>query len=1039
MAAHQVPVAGNGHARRGPVTFLFADIRGFTRFTEKYGAEAAAWLAHSLVSLTGEVAAQHDGRLRGSWGDQVLVEFDSPRDAIRAALDLQARCVGQTVRSPSLPLAVGVGLDVGEPADEGVNQSASALNRAARLCARAGPGEVLATAELVHLAGAVDSSSYLARGTARFKGIREPTRVVLVRSDRIDRDENHRFRAAISDDRGRRWSRGPTAAVLALALVLLALGVTGSLLVRDGAAPVLPPGGIAVIDPDSGRVIDAVGVGGSPEGLASDGDDLWVAQSAEDAVVRVDRRSRVVEQRVDVGDVPVAVAVSGRDVWVVNSGDNTVSRINTVTSRVVDDIAVGNQPVALAVGLGSVWVANSYDATVSRIDAVTGEVIGSVPVGRGPSGLAVGARTVWVANGRDGTVSPVDPETMREGAPIMVGAGPKGVTVAASGVWVANRLDLTVTRIDPRTRRPVATIPVGDSPFAVAAHDGAVWVSASASGTLVSVDPTRNEVGQPLALGASPYGLVMAAGEMWATTRPFASAEHFGGTLTVAGAPATLDPAVDYQWDIQLLLYDGLVGFRRAGGIDDYDLVPDLAVELPEPTDGGRTYSFALRPGIRYSDGRLLRPADFRRGIERTFIVSDGGRAGGETWYFRSLVGADACVRAPSSCDLSDGIVTGKSTVTFRLTEPDPDFRFKLAFPFAAPAPPGTPTRLARPGAVLGTGPYRVVSFVPERTLELGRNPNFVSWSAAAQPAAYPDKILFRQVPPKDQVGQVMRGHLDVARLNEQPADVVAELAVRSPAQVHADDIALTAYVVLDTSRPPFNRVSARRAVALAVDRGRVAESWSIDREHVACGLPPPGFPGYELYCPFTRDADASLPWRGPDVSRARRLVTRSGTEGERVEVYWPAQQESYADTGRYITRLLRTLGYDARLHPTDGFVQGGEQPRLHLTQVGWFPDFPSPRILYDLTLHCEAPSNASLSRYCNRELDRMADRAGEVERTDPRLANTLWRKVYRTITDQAVIVPTHHGVSRLVVSERVGNYQFGNLLGPHYDQMWVR
>jgi adenylate cyclase len=181
VPAQRPSLAGNGHARRGPITFLFADIRGFTRFTASQGAEAAARLADTFVSLVADIENRHGGRVRGSWGDEVLVEFASPRDAVRAAVEIQERCIDATLRDPSVPLAVGVGLDVGEPADEGANQSAAALNVAARLCSRAGPTDILASAELVHLAGAVDEVSYVAKGTARFKGVEGPTHVVLIR------------------------------------------------------------------------------------------------------------------------------------------------------------------------------------------------------------------------------------------------------------------------------------------------------------------------------------------------------------------------------------------------------------------------------------------------------------------------------------------------------------------------------------------------------------------------------------------------------------------------------------------------------------------------------------------------------------------------------------------------------------------------------------------------------------------------------------------------------------------------------------------
>ena len=121
-------------------------------------------------------------------------------------------------------------------------------------------------------------------------------------------------------------------------------------------------------------------------------------------------------------------------------------------------------------------------------------------------------------------------------------------------------------------------------------------------------------------------------------------------------------------------------------------MVPNLARSIPEPADGGRTYTFQLRPGIRYSSGDPVRPEDFRRAIERVYSLDSP-----EPGYFDTIVGADECLRG-EPCDLSAGIETDDDagTVTFHLVEPDPDFLNKLTMPFAFAVPAGTPDT-ARP------------------------------------------------------------------------------------------------------------------------------------------------------------------------------------------------------------------------------------------------------------------------------------------------------------------------------------------------------
>ena len=98
-------------------------------------------------------------------GDEALAAFTSARRAIGAAIDLQARFVEETVRDPSLPLAVGIGIDAGEAVAVEGGFRGGALNLAARLCSSAGPGEILASQEVVHLARHVEGVSHLDRGS----------------------------------------------------------------------------------------------------------------------------------------------------------------------------------------------------------------------------------------------------------------------------------------------------------------------------------------------------------------------------------------------------------------------------------------------------------------------------------------------------------------------------------------------------------------------------------------------------------------------------------------------------------------------------------------------------------------------------------------------------------------------------------------------------------------------------------------------------------------------------------------------------------
>src|SRR5205823_4559244 len=127
-----------------------------------------------------EGVAARGGEVTELRGDEALAVFGSARQALRAALDLQARFVQEMAADPSLALKVGMGLDAGEAVPVEGGYRGGALNLAARLCSLAGPGEVFASEGVVHLARRVEGLAYLDRGQVQLKGLADPVRVLQI-------------------------------------------------------------------------------------------------------------------------------------------------------------------------------------------------------------------------------------------------------------------------------------------------------------------------------------------------------------------------------------------------------------------------------------------------------------------------------------------------------------------------------------------------------------------------------------------------------------------------------------------------------------------------------------------------------------------------------------------------------------------------------------------------------------------------------------------------------------------------------------------
>ena len=331
--------------------------------------------------------------------------------------------------------------------------------------------------------------------------------------------------------------------------------------------------------------------------------------------------------------------------------------------------------------------------------------------------------------------------------------------------------------------------------------------------------------------------------------------DHHGGVLTMVGteiayedgAPVT-DVTLHWAQEFSRLAAvtnDGLVGFRRAGGVQGAGIVPDLATGLPAPTDNGLTYTFHLRKGVRYSTGAPVLAGDIRRGIERTVAQPDTT----PPYYTTAILGAQACTdaarkahatgRPRPDCDLQEGITADDrtGTIIFHLTRPTPEFLYQLALPNASAVPQDTPLDLP-PGAILpATGPYMIRSFTQGQAgvhprLVLVRNPHFHVWSSAAQPDGYPDRIVLETGYTNEQV---------VARLSDGRADISWSGAPQADEDrlrtTHGSKLLLTTpglntnYVFLNATKPPFNNRDARRAVAYALDRGALTGDRNLSKD----------------------------------------------------------------------------------------------------------------------------------------------------------------------------------------------------------------
>jgi peptide/nickel transport system substrate-binding protein len=797
------------------------------------------------------------------------------------------------------------------------------------------------------------------------------------------------------------------------------------------------------IDTRDADVVAQYLVGREPRALATGAGSVWVADAKDGTVSRLEpSRNRVTT--IPVASDPVALAFGDGALWVAESGDRSVAQVSPASNKVTQRIDVANAPSAIAVGYGAIWVGSAVDQTVARVRPDGSERV--IHLGAAPSAIAAGAGAVWVTSEETGTLFRVEPRSATVARAMRVGNRPVAVAANDSGVWVANRQDATVWRVDPATVSVTDTIAVGRDPGAIAVADGDVWV-AGGDGRVARIDGRTRRAAGTVALGNTPIALAADGTSLWTATQP-APARHRGGTVTVATEPdsSALEPgAYDVQTlQVLALAYDGLLTYRRTGGTTFGPLVANLAADIPEPSADGRTYVFRLRPGIRFSDGELLEPEDFRASLE-SLLRRHGGHLPS---FFDAIVGVPQCVREPSACDLAAGIVTNarERTITIHLRRPDPQLLHKLAHPLAYIAPAGHPFRRDREPP--GTGPYRVVDFDATRGVELTRNPHFRVWSQDARPDGLPDRIRFQAgADPTAAVRAVESGDVDVVTVADAfgaavPAGEIRALATRLPDRLHTSATPSLFHLWMNVDVSPFDDVRARRAINYAIDRAAVVQlEGGEPLAGPACHFVAPGHPGYTPECAYTREPKRGI-WSAPDLDRARALIERSGTAGRQVTVAVP---DDHRAVGRYVARLLTRIGYRGRLRVFDDYgafhtYAADSRHGVQLGTDGWAADFPTPTD-FTTPFRCgsyipRSPANVNLSEFCDHGFERRIDGALAARGAE---ADARWHDVYSYLARSAPAAPLVNRRGAVFTSARLGNYQHHPLFGVLLDQVWVR
>jgi class 3 adenylate cyclase len=517
-------------------TFLFADMRGYTRFTQELGDDAASALAGRFAELVGDTVAGFDGELLELRGDEALCVFRSARQALRTAVELQRQLRTGTDEEPAFPLGVGMGLDAGEAVPTHGGYRGGALNLAARLCGAARGGEILATERVVGLTGPVQGLHWESPRAARVKGMHDLQRVVEITPDDPIPPPPPRRPERVPPNRRRKLGLAAGGALLLVVVALMILlgvgrgGTTASIVAT-------PPRSLAEIDPRLGRVVGDVTLPAPPESLAAGFGRIWIGeQGGTVSAVRISTL-RPHGAPVGVGIDPMFVATGATAVWVFDAVRN-LAELNPSQSapgivarrtlwrcapnQFLNKLLPACGGGGLAVIGNTVWVGHAVDAMPDSHNGVldlrsasTLESVGHVPhVAIGT--FAAGEGGLWSFGGVGMEVDRVDLAGRSVVRIPLTGQDatytPAGVAVGFGYAWVASPLgslyrcssDGTYTRFQ---------LPSGLTD--IVASPTALWASLN-DGRVLEIDPFKAAVEHIYKLGnADAVALVYTDGRVW--------------------------------------------------------------------------------------------------------------------------------------------------------------------------------------------------------------------------------------------------------------------------------------------------------------------------------------------------------------------------------------------------------------------------------------------------------------------------------------------------------------------------------------------
>jgi peptide/nickel transport system substrate-binding protein len=449
--------------------------------------------------------------------------------------------------------------------------------------------------------------------------------------------------------------------------------------------------------------------------------------------------------------------------------------------------------------------------------------------------------------------------------------------------------------------------------------------------------------------------LVAGAARSHPSARAASTSAHFA---MPAGSIDHLDPGLWYfasTWKLSLATCTPLLTFPDVGGTAGKAVIGGIA-NLPKISNGGRTYTFQIKPGLKFPNGKPINAT-----VEKA--------------TFTRLFGKKLASPAVGFFDVIKQIKAKGNTLTMTLTSPVGSFLKRMTVPWTCPVPPGSAAGPVENGSLLQSGPYVVSKYTPDRQLVLTRNPAYNAKQLGNR--GHFDTITIDIGVDASQAElELKAGQLD-AYLDRLPSAAVNQ-DLRDPTlkgRIFLNATPSVNYLWMNNDVAPFNNVKVRQAVNYAIDRNAILRVWGgRSQGQITDQILPPTMGGYH---------DAQIYPADGNVAKAKALLAASGVKTPiKVTLRTRSDAPGFIEMAQVVQSELNAVGFDVSVKSAPDSVNGGIiSTRANKIPMGinnWTQDYPDGDDFFGPLLdgrRITPTNNNNYAAFNNASVDKAIDR----------------------------------------------------------------